>query len=496
MDDGIDGGFDVGNDESKAAYVDRTGEPVEVSNPEGGASVLTCLYAKSDGGWLIGQAAREQGFVDPKGVVSNFKLKLGSTEPLLRGKCAEELVAVLLAYQKELMERQTGERVNGGVITVPAEFDDVQKKALLRACELAGIVVRRMISEPAAASFAYAQRRNMAPGERFAVWDMGGGTLDISVCVSTGDDVRVCATTGERNLGGQQMDEILRTLVIRKLTQAIQCDPQSLAVDALFMHDLTTRVTAAKISLGSRDEVQVPLLANGKQHVVSVTRAEFEGAIADLVERSLTRLDECLKAANLAYTDLTSLFLVGGPSRMPYLQRRVADHTGMVPRCEIDPQLAVAYGAALVAQAELKKRGKRDRIGGDVIPQPTRMLREVTHHAIGVAVQDGSNGSMRIANAAVVPQNTPIPCRRSQRFRLESPDQREALIQILQGDDRAELKDCRVLASLEIKGMPVEAARSARIEVTFDFDENGVVTITARDIIGGDDTSITIDVPK
>ncbi len=489
-------GVDVGHFACKGAHPDRTGQPVGVKSQDGGSSVLTCLYAKPDGGWLIGDAAYEQSFVDPTRAISAFKLKLGSAEPLLIGHTADELAAVVLRHIKELAEKQTGESVDGAVVTVPVEFDDVQKKSLLRAFELAGIPVLRMISEPAAASFAYANLRNTAPGSRFVVYDMGGGTLDITVCESDGDDVRVLATTGERNLGGHQMGQILLALVVAKLQQAIQCDPQVLAGDPLFMHDLVARVTAAKVSLGSRDEVQIPLLAEGKQHVVSVSRAEFEGGIADLVERTLVRLDECLKAANLAYTDLTSLFLVGGPSRMPFLQRRIAEHTGMVPRCEIDPELAVAYGAALVAQAELKKRGKRDRIGADVIPQPTRMLREVTHHAIGVAVQDGSHGSMRIVNAAVVPQNTPIPCRRAQRFRLESPDQREALIQILQGDDRADLNDCRVLASLEIKGMPIEAARSPRIEVTFDSDENGLVTITARDIIGGDDTSSTIDVPK
>jgi molecular chaperone DnaK len=490
-------GSDIGYFSMKLAYADRTGQPVGVRNPNGGNSTRSFLYAKPDGGWLVGDPAYEQAFVDPKNAMCEFKLKLGSLETLLAGKNAEELTAALLEHGKELVEKQTGDSVDAAVAAVPAEFDDVQKKSLLRAYELAGIPVLRLISEPAAASFAYVEQRNTgARGDKFAVYDLGGGTLDITICEFDSDEVRVLATHGERELGGYKMDKQLGALIINKLAQATQCDARTLAADALFMLDLAPRITNAKVALGSRDEVQIPLAAAGKQHVITVSRAEFEALIAPIVDRTLVRFDECVKSANITCKELTSLFLVGGPSRMPYLQNRMATHTGMVPRCEIDPEMAVAYGAALVAQSELKKQGKRDRLGTDVIPPPRRVIGEITHHGIGVAVEDQTNGSTGIINAVVVPQNTKIPSRHSKRFRLESPDQRDALIQILQGDDRAEFKDCRVIASLEITSMPIEVARSPRIEVTFDFDKNGLVTVTARDIIGGDDTSTTIQLGK
>lgn len=490
-------GIDFGNSGVKVSYPDRTGQPVGVKNARGGNSVRAFVHIDPQGKCLVGDDAFEQGFVDPKNTAGHFKLKLGLDDQILPGKTAKELAAILVKAAKELVEKVTGESIDAAVVTVPANFSDKQKKALLGACEEAGIKVLRIVSEPAAAAFAYAcQSASNKRGLKFIVFDLGSSTFDVTVCEADGDEIRMLATEGIQKLGGDDIDEILKGVILAKLKQKTGKDPRTPAADPLFWLDLSVRTATAKIALGNQDKVQIPLSSDSQHHVVAVTKQEFEAAVRPLIEKTLHCVDAALKGANLSIGDITSLYMVGGPSRTPFIQNMVADHTRLVPRVEIDPELAVAHGAVLVALSELKRQGKQARMGVDTIPQPDAFLKEATHHDIGVAVEERATGAKRIINAVVVPKNTPVPCTRSESFRLESPDQTEVLIEILQGPDRTDIKGCQIIGRLELHGLPVEPARSPRIEVTYIFDKNTFVTVKARDKISGKEVSVTVQVPK
>ncbi|QDV89917.1 Chaperone protein DnaK [Phycisphaerae bacterium RAS2] len=490
--------IDFGNSKVKCAYPDRTGQTVAVKNGHGGNGLRACVYIDGSGQCLVGDDAHEQGFVDPQNVVRHFKLSLGSDQKLLGGKNAAELAEILILAAKQFAEKQAGESVDAAVISVPANFTDKQKKALQQACESAGIKVLRVISEPAAAAFAYAEQNSSNKrGSKIAVYDLGSSTFDCAICESNGDEILVLATEGVQKLGGDDLDEVLKQVILDKLEKKTGKDCRVALSDPFFALDLDTRAAGAKISLGKRDKVQIPMSLKGQHYVISVTKAEFEKAIKALIERTLDCLDKLFATAGITVRDLTSLYLVGGPSRMPFIQDMVANRTGMVPRMEIDPEMAVAHGAALVAVSEMAKQGTPARIGGDTIPQPDAFLKEATHHDIGIAVEDRSGGGKRIVNAVVVAKNTPVPCKvPPQYFRLESPDQRDVLIEILQGPDRADIKDCLIIGRLELNDLPVEAARSPRIEIKCEFDQNTFVTVTARDTISGKEVSVRVEVLK
>lgn len=491
-------GIDMGNSGIKISYVDRTGIPTVVRNPRGGNSFMCVVYMDAQSGkTLFGDQAYEQSFIDPANAASRFKLKLGTDEKLLAGKTVPEVFAMLLLYVKKFAEQQTGESVDGAVLTVPANFLDAQKKAVLKAAELAGITVLRLISEPAAAGFGYATKNaSNKRGEKFLVYDFGSSTFDVSIIEVDGDAVNMLATEGVQKLGGDDIDAALAEIILTRVEKETGKSRAPLLKDPLFTLDLATRATRAKVGLGEQDRVQIPLHAHGKSIVVSVERVEFEAAIKPLIDQSLACVDKALNAAGIAATDLTSLYMVGGPCRSPFIQNAIADHTRLVPRAEIDPETAVAQGAALVAQSDLKRNGKQSRMGTDVIPQPDAFLREATHHDIGVAVDERLSGKKSIINAVVVPKNTPVPTRLTQCFRLESPDQKDVIIEILQGPNRADISACQIIGRVELRNLPIEAARSPRIEVTFEFDKNTCVKVTARDLISGQEVSATVDVPK
>lgn len=492
-------GGDIGNKGVRISYVDRTGETrVTRQGRDGSSTLLSYIYIDPvSGNTLIGEDAFEQMFVDPANGVSGFKLQLGSDETLVANKTAIDLTAMMLVEAKRNAERQTGESVDSAVFTVPANFTDKQKKAVNKAAEIAGIPVLRLISEPAAAGFAYANRNaTNKRGAKFMVYDWGSSTFDVSIMEVDGDAVKVLATEGVQKLGGDDIDNELQKMILQKIVQKTGKSTAALLNNPLFKLDLATRATRAKISLGIQARTQIPLSPDGQPLVIVVERTEFEAVVQPLVDLTLQCVDRALAAASITAADLSSLYLVGGTSRSPFIQNAVGDHTGLVPRCELDPETVVSQGAALVAQSDLKAQGKQSRMGADVIPQPDAFLVEATHHDIGVAVDDRQNGKRSLINTVVVPKNTPVPGSRQQRFRLESADQRDADIQILQGPDRADIKDCQIIGRVELRSLPIEAARSPRIEVTFDFDKDTCVTVRARDIISGQTVTATVDIPK
>lgn len=487
-------GFDIGTTQSKGAFVDATGKAVIICNARGDLTTPSVVHRDSSGSILIGKDAIEQGVVEPEGYMANFKLQLGSTESLLKNGSPftpTNATAALLLSMVRAAERATGQKVEEAVLTCPANFRDHSKQALLSACEAVGVKCLALISEPAAAGIAYAIQQD-ADRQTLAVYDLGGGTFDASVIEADGGHITVRSTAGRARLGGNDISSVLRDWVLQEVeTKCGQHpDPEQ---DALFYLDLHQRIEAAKASLGSRKQVPIVVSHRGRQVITTIKQADFRKAIDPLIDESLKALDEAVAAAGLKYAQIDRLIMVGGPSRDPYIQERVAEHTRLVPRTDIDPDKAIAYGAALASVSEMARQGRKASIRGQVIPAPNAFVREVTAHGIGCSVLDKSSKGKRLVNAVVVPQNTPVPCHRLEHFYLEDVSQDRAQIEVLQGAPDADRDDCLLIGELLLDQLPPETTRSQRITLEYAFDRNGMVTVTATDKLSGRQQTVSVD---
>ncbi|MEK6677168.1 MAG: Hsp70 family protein [Planctomycetota bacterium] len=426
-----------------------------------------------------------------------FKLKLGSNENILangRSVTATDAAAVVLAKIKEDLERALNREVKQIVITVPANFRDDKKQALIDACHQAGLEPILLLPEPTAAGYAYAVN-NLGHRISILVFDFGGGTFDASVLMVEGHQITVLATEGVSKLGGSDVNQRLGELVLRQVDKDFGGRPDP-AKEPLFYLEMDNRVEQAKASLGARPEVPIVVSYKGKQTVVKIKREDFHRAIDPLVRQSLDAVDRVVAAAGITYGSVDRLLMVGGTSRIPYIQECLANHTGLVPRTDVDPDKAVVYGAALAYVDEQAKRGQTTFVHGKVIPPPDVFRRDVTAHAVGCCVLNERGANQRLTNAVIIPKNTPIPCQRVENFMLVHDDQTEALIEILQGEPDADRDQCLLIGEFTLRGLPKEAIRTPRLEVKYVIDANGMVTATATDKISGQTQTVTVDYKK
>ena len=488
--------IDLGTTFTKQAYVDPTGKPVMVTNQRGDQSTPSVLLYSPDGDVLVGKDAAEQAYLTPELCVRHFKLLLGSPENLLangRHVTAEDAAATLLGHVREDMERQLGCQVTECVATCPANFRDDQKQALLGACKKAGITVLKLVSEPVAAGIAYSLDK--AADHTHLIVDCGGGTTDVAVQRVEGSQITTLATEGIPKLGGQDFNACLARRILEAVEQQCKVRP-SPQDDPLFFYDTEQRAEAAKISLGKRPEVPIVIAYKGTQVIVKVTQKEFQQDVAPLIQQCLDAVDRAVAGAGLTLDKIDRLILVGGTSRMQCFQERLADHTRMVPKTDVDPEKAIAYGAALAYVAEKTRRGEPVYVHGRVIPDSGIVAKDVTAHAIGCCVVDKSGPQKRLIHSVIIRKNTPIPCQKTDRFFLEHEDQTEAHVEILQGEPEAERDDCLLIGELNLTNLPVEPRRTQRIQVEYSVDANGMVTATATDTVSGQQQTVSIDHKK
>ena len=489
-------GFDIGTTRSKSAHMDPAGKANIIPNDRGETWTPSVVYYPQSGDPLVGSDAVEQGYIDPARCVKNFKLKLGTTEDLVqngRNVTATDATADLICYLKKIAEKQLGIAVKECVVTCPANFRDDSKQALLEACKRNGLEVMRLVPEPTAAGFAYAL--NKGGEKKVLVYDFGGGTFDVSVQHSKDTQITILATEGVRKLGGNDINQCLKKRVLDEVQRKLGSVP-SADSDPLFSSDLDHRVETTKISLNNRDKVPTVIHLNGNQVVVEISQEDFHKDIDPLIQQSLDAVDRALKAACLTFRDIDHLIMVGGTSRMQYIQKKVADHTGLYPKTDIDPDKAIAYGAAYASIAEMNKQGKTASIRGQVIPAPEIFYRDVTAHSVGCCVVDTSGPNKRLINAVIIPKNTPIPHQKSEPFFLEHEDQEQAKIEILQGESNADRDKCLIIGELILKNLPKEAKRTARILVDYTINANGMVTATATDKVSGQQQTVSVDYKK
>ena len=467
-------GIDLGTTNSCVAVMEG-GEPTVIPNAEGGRTTPSVVAFTKDGERLVGQIAKRQAVTNPDRTVISIKREMGTSYKVdIDGKAytPQEISAMVLQKLKADAEAYLGETVTQAVITVPAYFSDSQRQATKDAGRIAGLDVLRIINEPTAASLAYGLDKEGS--QKILVYDLGGGTFDVSI-LEIGDGVfEVLATNGDTHLGGDDFDERLINYIAEEFKKDQGID---LRQDKMAYQRLKEAAEKAKIDLSGvmSTNVNLPFItsdANGPKHLdVTITRAKFDDLTRDLVERTIDPVNMALKDAGLTASQVDKVILVGGSTRIPAVQAAVKKVTGTEPFKGINPDECVAIGAAIQAGV----------LGGEV---KDVLLLDVTPLSLGLETEGH-------IFTRLIDRNTTIPTSKSQVFSTAADGQTTVEIHVLQGE-RPMAADNKTLGRFQLTGIAPAPRGVPQIEVTFNIDRNGIVNVTAKDKGTGNEQNITI----
>ena len=489
-------GIDLGTTNSCMAVMEG-GQPTVIPNAEGGRTTPSIVAFTKNGERLVGSAAKRQAVTNPKNTVFSIKRFMGRKYDEVRGELDRipyevvrapngdahvrigdrtysppEISSMILQKMKADAEAYLGEPITQAVITVPAYFNDSQRQATKDAGKIAGLEVLRIINEPTASSLAYGMDKKS--DEKIAVYDLGGGTFDISV-LEIGDGVfEVKATNGDTHLGGDDFDTRVMDWMVSEFQKENGID---LSKDSMALQRLKEAAEKAKCELSSSQstEINLPFItadASGPKHLVmTLTRAKMEQLVDDLIDRSMTPVENCLRDAGIPKSQIDEVILVGGMTRMPRVQQEVEKQLGKEPHKGVNPDEVVAIGAAIqggVLKGEVK----------DVL------LLDVTPLTLGIETLGG-------VMTPLIDRNTTIPTRKSEIFSTAADNQSTVEIHVLQGE-RKMAADNKTIGKFHLDGIPPAMRGTPQIEVTFDLDANGILKVSAKDLGTGKEQKITI----
>ena len=469
-------GIDLGTTNSCVAVMEG-GEPTVITNADGARTTPSVVAFKKDGERLVGEQAKRQAVTNAEGTISSIKRHMGTDyKANVAGKeyTPQAISAMILQKLKADAEAYLGEKVTEAVITVPAYFNDAQRQATKDAGKIAGLDVKRIINEPTAAALAYGLDNE---GEqKIMVYDLGGGTFDVSV-IEIGDGViEVLATNGDNRLGGDDFDKKVMDYMVADFKSKTGID---LSGDKMAMERIKAEAEDAKKKLSSATQVEINIpfiTANeqGPQHLnMTLTKAKFDELTRDLVERTAIPVQNALKDAGISASELSKVLLVGGSTRIPAVQDKVKQLTGHEPSKKMNPDECVALGASIQGG---KLAG--DAGAGDIL------LLDVSPLSLSIETMGG-------VATRLIERNTTIPTKKSQIFSTAADNQTAVDINVVQGE-RQFARDNKSLGQFRLDGIPPARRGVPQIEVTFDIDANGIVNVSAKDLGTGKEQHITI----
>ena len=467
-------GIDLGTTNSCVAVMEG-GEPVVIANAEGGRTTPSVVAFSKTGERMVGQVAKRQAITNPDRTISSIKREMGTANTVeIDGKkyTPQEISAIILQKLKADAEAYLGQTVTEAVITVPAYFTDAQRQATKDAGKIAGLEVKRIINEPTAAALAYSIDKE--DDQKVMVYDLGGGTFDVSI-IEMGDGVQeVLATAGNNRLGGDDFDKRVMDYIVNSFKAEQGID---LSGDKMAMQRVKEAAEKAKIDLSgmTTTDINLPFItadSTGPKHFeTTLTRAKFNELTADLVDATMAPVRQALADSGLNKGDINKVLMVGGSSRIPAVQEAVKSFMGTEPFKGINPDECVALGASLQAGV----------LGGDV---KGLLLLDVTPLSLGIETMGG-------VSTKVIDRNTTIPAKKSQIFSTAADGQTSVEVHVLQGE-REFAKDNKTLGVFHLDGIAPAPRGIPQIEVTFDIDANGIVHVSAKDLGTGKENNITI----
>ncbi len=483
-------GIDLGTTYSAVARIDETGRSAMVYNSEGDLLTPSVVFF-DDAEVVVGKEARSATGVHPDKVAQWVKREMGSSaysRPIRGEHLPPEVIqACILRKLRADIADALGPDVKV-VITVPAYFDEPRRKATADAGDMAGLTVLDIVNEPTAAALAFGEVHGyLSPAGRpleemtVLVYDLGGGTFDVTLLRLAPGDIRTLATDGDVLLGGHDWDMRLADHVADAFRQTHGADPRK---DAAALNRLLDEVVDAKHALSARSRATIRFNHAGQSSRVEVTRSQFEELTADLLDRTAYTTRELLTAAKLEWSQISRLLLVGGSTRMPMVSQMLQQMSGIMPDHTVHPDEAVARGAALYASYLLAKRS-------DEVPEPAFQVTNVSSHSLGV--EGIEQETLRKMNVVLIPRNTPLPAQFTEKFTTKKSDQRSIVVQVLEGESTLP-GECTPIGRTVIRNLPAGLPRGWPVEVTFEYAANGRLAVQA--VVPGTDRRVALEIER
>lgn len=478
-------GIDLGTTFSCMAYITESGQPDIIPNSEGENTTPSAVLF-DEGTTIVGKEAKAQSLFEPQNYEQFVKRHMGERDYLFMTKDGEKyspeaVSAIVLSKMKADAESYLGDSVDGAVITVPAYFNEAQRKSTMDAGAIAGLNVIAIINEPTAAALAFGISKGTDKPQTIMVYDLGGGTFDVTVMSFDRENITVLGTAGDRKLGGFDFD----SKIINAVIEAAKNEGIDIEKDRTARQDLQLKAEAAKKSLSAKDKTNITLNVGGRPYKYTLTREEFTDMVEPLLFKTIGSMENACDEAGLDYTDLDKILLVGGSTRMPVVRDCIKEETGVEPSSEVHPDEAVAIGAAYHALDVLKNTKEKAKQSGDTenelfdveIPETSRQytFKDVTSHGVGVVIQ---NEYGEEENSVILPKNVQVPAEYTNSYSTTVPFQEKLMIRVTQGEE-SDLRYVTEIGTAEIKLSPRE--KLVGIEVTISCDENSIIHVRVYD---------------